>query len=97
MIYQDLKIDYPHLSLGTVYRNLNQLVETKQIKKLDLGDTMVHYDGNIQPHMHFMCNCCQTIYDLDNNDEKSSNNLNKLINIISMLLISICLASVKVA
>ena len=70
MIYQDLKVDYPHLSLGTVYRNLNQLVETKQIKKLDLGDTMVHYDGNIQPHMHFMCNCCQTIYDLDNNDEK---------------------------
>ena len=49
MIYQDLKVDYPHLSLGTVYRNLNQLVETKQIKKLDLGDTMVHYDGNIQP------------------------------------------------
>ena len=48
MIYQDLKVDYPHLSLGTVYRNLNQLVETKQIKKLDLGDTMVHYDGNIQ-------------------------------------------------
>ena len=70
MIYQDLKVDYPHLSLGTVYRNLNQLVETKQIKKLDLGDTMVHYDGNIQPHMHFMCNCCQTIYDLDNNDKK---------------------------
>ena len=26
MIYQDLKVDYPHLSLGTVYRNLNQLV-----------------------------------------------------------------------
>ena len=75
MIYQDLKVDYPHLSLGTVYRNLNQLVETKQIKKLDLGDTMVHYDGNIQPHMHFMCNCCQTIYDLDNNDEKLLNNL----------------------
>ena len=72
MIYQDLKVDYHHLSLGTVYRNLNQLVETKQIKKLDLGDTMVHYDGNIQPHMHFMCNCCQTIYDLDNNDKKLS-------------------------
>ena len=70
MIYQDLKVDYHHLSLGTVYRNLNQLVETKQIKKLDLGDTMVHYDGNIQPHMHFMCNCCQTIYYLDNNDKK---------------------------
>ena len=32
MIYQDLKVDYPHLNLGTVYRNLNQLVETKQIK-----------------------------------------------------------------
>ena len=73
MIYQDLKVDYPHLSLGTVYRNLNQLVETKQIKKLDLGDTMVHYDGNIQPHKHFMCNCWQTIYDLDNIDKKLKN------------------------
>ena len=90
MIYQDLKVDYPHLSLGTVYRNLNQLVETKQIKKLDLGDTMVHYDGNIQPHMHFMCNCCQTIYDLDNNDEKIIKQFEKTykhhIDVISSLL-----------
>ena len=98
MIYQDLKIDYPHLSLGTVYRNLNQLVETKQIKKLDLGDTMVHYDGNIQPHMHFMCvTVVKPFMILITMMKKSSNNLNKLINIISMLLISICLASVKVA
>lgn len=56
---------------------------------------MVHYDGNIQPHMHFMCNCCQTIYDLDNNDEKLLNNLKKRTSIILMLLISICQVSVK--
>ena len=59
LIFNNLKHRYDHPT-----------AETKQIKKLDLGDTMVHYDGNIQPHMHFMCNCCQTIYDLDNNDKK---------------------------
>lgn len=94
MIYQDLKVVHPHLSLGTVYRNLSQLVDTKQIKKLDLGDTMVHYDGNIHPHMHFICTCCQTIYDLDNNDESIKKQLesryNHRIDIMDINMSGIC-------
>lgn len=44
MIYQDLKADYPNLSLGTVYRNLNQLCQTRQINRLDIGDPMIRFD-----------------------------------------------------
>lgn len=69
MIYQDLKKSHPNLSLGTVYRNLSQLVESKQINKLDLGNPMVHYDANIQPHMHFICERCHQIIDIDIQEE----------------------------
>lgn len=65
MIYQDLKKENPHLSLGTVYRNLNQLCETKLINKIDVGNPMVHYDGNTDPHIHFICQQCGQIIDID--------------------------------
>lgn len=68
MIYQDLKHEHPNLSLGTVYRNLNQLYQNKQINRLDFGDPMVRFDGNIHPHMHFICEKCGTIYDIDTDD-----------------------------
>ena len=69
MIYQDLKSQHPNLSLGTVYRNLNQLCENHQILKLDIGGPMVRYDGNIQPHIHFICDQCGKIYDIEANDQ----------------------------
>lgn len=65
MIYQDLKVSHPNLSLGTVYRNLNQLCDNHQILKLDIAGPMVRYDGNIQPHIHFICENCGEIYDLE--------------------------------
>lgn len=64
MIYQDLKQDHPNLSLGTVYRNLNQLCQNNQILRLDMGGPMVRYDGNINPHIHFVCEQCGKIYDI---------------------------------
>ena len=33
MVYQEVKKQIPNISLGTVYRNLNLLVELKKIRK----------------------------------------------------------------
>ncbi len=63
-IYFSLKKQCPELSLGTVYRNLGVLTKNKQIKKLDIGNGCFHYDGNITPHIHYVCNCCHQIIDL---------------------------------
>ena len=64
-VYSSLKRTHPGLSLGTVYRNLGFLEQNEQIRKLDIGDGTVRYDGNINPHIHFICsNCCHTIIDL---------------------------------
>lgn len=66
-VYQDLKKDHPNLSLGTVYRNLNYLAEAKMIRKLDIGEQIVHYDGNMAKHFHFICQKCHEVYDIYNN------------------------------
>ena len=65
MIYNDLKENNPELSLGTVYRNLNILVEQDLIKQLGHNKQYAHYDGNINPHGHFICDECFHIYDLE--------------------------------
>lgn len=64
-IYQLLKPDNPGLSLGTVYRNLNFLVDNQQIIKIDIGDNVDHFDADTQAHYHFVCKKCNRLLDLD--------------------------------
>ena len=64
-IYNFLKEEYPDLSLGTVYRNLNVLCEMGLILKITSESDSEHYDGNTCNHYHFMCEKCNHIYDVD--------------------------------
>ena len=56
---------YPNISLGTVYRNLNFLVEHGEAQKLSCDDNKEHYDGNTTPHSHFYCRSCRQVSDLN--------------------------------
>jgi len=62
MIYQSLKSTFPALSLGTVYRNLNLLLEDGRAVRIPFA--VNRYDGNTQEHPHFSCTCCGRLYDL---------------------------------
>ena len=64
-LYASIREEFPNISLGTVYRNLNLLVETGEIRKITCSDGADRFDGNIQPHYHFFCQECKTIYDMD--------------------------------
>lgn len=64
-LYDRLKKDFPSLSLGTVYRNLDILEKQGLIKKLDFLGTNAHYDANLKDHFHFICEKCGKIIDLD--------------------------------
>lgn len=94
MIYQDLKTNHPQLSLGTVYRNLNQLYEAKLINKIDIGNPMVHYDGKTDPHMHFICQQCAKIIDIDINEnivlQQFQKNLHHQIKTIHIQMTGVC-------
>jgi Fur family peroxide stress response transcriptional regulator len=64
-LYQQLKEEFPNLSLGTVYRNLTILLEQELIRKIDFGSTFDRFDANIGPHYHFICKRCGSIIDLE--------------------------------
>lgn len=64
VIYQNVRIEYPRISLGTVYRNLAQLSENGDILRLQLGDGFDHFDYDTSPHDHFICRKCGAVIDL---------------------------------
>ena len=72
-IYDKLKGEFPELSMGTVYRNLNILKEQGLIRKIDFGSTFDRYDANTAPHYHFICERCGSIIDLDMHIDKELN------------------------
>lgn len=69
-IYAKSRQHLPKISLGTVYRVLNELSETGLIKGLNLGNQK-HFDGFTDPHSHVICNSCGKIEDvvLESNSE----------------------------
>ena len=63
-IYRELKEEYPDLSLGTVYRNVNIFKEDKQISSVGTIDGQERFDGVTEPHAHFICTTCRAVIDI---------------------------------
>ena len=64
MVYMNLRESFPNISLGTVYRNLNLLVELGEAQKLAFGDGKDHFDADTSLHYHFVCRSCGAVTDL---------------------------------
>ncbi len=64
-VYAALKAEIPDLSLGTVYRNLSLFKEQGLIISLGSVNGVERYDGNINPHVHFICSGCEAVLDLE--------------------------------
>ena len=67
-VYQQMKGEFPDLSLGTVYRNLNHLYAHGLIRRVGVVNGQERYDGMVAPHSHFICDRCGTILDLPKQD-----------------------------
>lgn len=65
VVYENMKLIYPNISLGTVYRNLSLLADIGEIRKLSSFDGADHFDGRTEQHCHFMCNRCHKIIDME--------------------------------
>ncbi len=62
-IFEGVRKVLPHISLGTVYRNLSALVASGEIICLSVGDGHEHFDGDKSFHLHLHCKCCGDIID----------------------------------
>ncbi|MBQ7799394.1 MAG: transcriptional repressor [Oscillospiraceae bacterium] len=73
-VYIRARQDAPHISLGTVYRNLNHLSENGAIRRLSAPIGPDHFDFNLESHYHFLCSECGQMSDIPSHcspDEKS--------------------------
>ena len=48
----------PGLSLGTVYRNLNSLVDAGRVRRVSIPGKADRFDHTLCWHSHLYCNCC---------------------------------------
>lgn len=64
MVYESLRQEMPKLSLGTVYRNLNQLSDAGRLKKIPLPDGSCRFDKTVENHSHIVCEGCGQVADV---------------------------------
>ena len=64
-VYMHVKKEFPNISLGTVYRNLNLLTDIGEAVKIATPDGGDRFDGRVEPHNHFLCKKCGRLLDLD--------------------------------
>ena len=64
MVYNDLRLAIPGLSLGTVYRNLKLLEELGKIRRVTSHQGTERYDAICGDHAHFLCQKCGMLHDL---------------------------------
>src|SRR5262249_39000339 len=63
-VYEAVRSTLPGISLTTVYKILNELVELGEVRRLALGDGAARFDPNTDRHIHARCRLCGTILDL---------------------------------
>ncbi|MDA3948815.1 MAG: transcriptional repressor [Spirochaeta sp.] len=63
-IYDELRPEFPSVSLGNVYRNLNILVDQGLVNRLGFGSNVDLYEAVREPHYHFVCDRCGAVEDV---------------------------------
>lgn len=95
VVYQEIRTIIPNISLGTVYRNLAQLSERGDILRLPCDGKIDHFDADIRPHYHFICNQCGCVKDIelpyaDNMDEHAGSSFDGVITKHNLLFEGYC-------
>lgn len=64
-VYEEIRKDYPQISLGTVYRNLSLMADDGEILRLPFSGAPDRFDPNAHEHYHVACSRCGRIFDTD--------------------------------
>ncbi len=65
MLFHQVRVKFPTLSLATVYNTLDRLVGMGLINVLgSAGDETAHFDADTSPHINLACITCHSITDV---------------------------------
>lgn len=63
-IFEQARKSIPHISLGTVYRNLGLLCNEGKIQEVIFSDGVNRYEGDLRLHNHIRCRNCESVEDV---------------------------------
>ncbi|MBK7966120.1 MAG: transcriptional repressor [Bacteroidetes bacterium] len=63
-----IKKNHPNISVGTVYKVLDSLVENQLLKKVKNEKDVMRYDAIMQQHHHLYCTETERIEDFEDSD-----------------------------
>lgn len=69
VLYKELAVDYPTMSVATVYSTAQLLAEAGLIKILSIDYKRVYFDPTTSTHGHFLCRDCGKLVDLEIEEE----------------------------
>ena len=63
MLYSRVRAQMPSLSLATIYKGLDTLVELGLVREVAAMSGIKRYDANLEQHHHLVCTQCGKIID----------------------------------
>lgn len=64
-VYEFIEKDYSTIVKGTVYRNLDILVEEGALRKVEIPNGPNRFDFTLKNHYHVTCVKCGEVFDVD--------------------------------
>jgi Fur family peroxide stress response transcriptional regulator len=64
-IYRAVKKRHPAVSIATVYKTLETLVEIGEVRVALVSQGKARYDSRLDRHHHFLCSACGYVEDLE--------------------------------
>ena len=63
-VYETVKLHMPTLSFATIYQALNFFCRIGLLQMIDVGDGIMRYDVDTEPHAHIRCETCNRVFNL---------------------------------
>lgn len=64
-IYKAIVVQFPTISLATVYKTIETLKNLGMIREITIDPDKKHFDPNTFTHHHLICTECKRIVDID--------------------------------
>ncbi len=71
IIFEKIRVDHPSISIGTVYKTMETLVEAGLAKKVKTADDLLRFDAKTGHHNHIYCSNTDQIMDFDDPELQS--------------------------
>jgi Fur family transcriptional regulator, ferric uptake regulator len=64
-VFEAVRQLVPNISLGTVYRSLEALVEDGHLIQIQQPGAATRYDARLERHYHLLCGSCGSVFDVE--------------------------------